>query len=533
MVRTKHLPSGEKTGTIVAIGTDSITIPFKRFPRKPLVWFADHKDHPNPCDPNAHIDTVEILVQKVKKTHHKHKWSLKIMWDISEGKTRKIHWRVDVIDRFVGFSGKNIKWISYNDTDDRKCIEVPEDLEPVSDEQLLRDYVVRDSKIVSRYSKPANVAVISVYNINCGIATYTKYLCDALAPLVTNLKIFAEHASRDKKTEQDEPYVHRCWNRYDDDFAELQNELDKFNPDLVIIQHEFGIFHQINVWNSLMGQLSKWRTVVTFHTVLDHDVTDEIARLDYTTRSLAEAPCPEIIVHTPLARKPLRGRGYSGRIHYIPHGCFAPDRSPRLPSTKYNMFPKYSIFQYGFGGTHKGWEFAIDTVEILKNKYPDILYVGMFNTIEPNMKSKYFQSLLDLIRKKNLLKNVALQKGYQTEEMLRNYIRSCRVCIFPYQRPNPHWASWGASGAIQLPISLGCPLVLSNYPSFMEFEGRLPLVNTASEAAEVIDKIFSDPLYEKEMSDTCFSISEERNWDIVAQWYLSTNPNEDFNALSV
>jgi glycosyltransferase involved in cell wall biosynthesis len=374
--------------------------------------------------------------------------------------------------------------------------------------------------------------MISDYNVNCGIATYTKYLCDEMKLLVSNLVILAEDITEHVgSTFEDEPYVIRCWDRRSTDFSRLYQEVERINPDLIVIQHEFGLFHKMDAWNCLLSQLSRWRTVVTFHTVLEHRVPDLNAQLDYRTRFMAEAPCREIIVHTPRARDTLRDRGYSGRVHYIPHGCFKPQRVDKLPVTKYDMFSSYSIFQYGFGGSHKGWEFAIETVEHLIEKYPDVIYVGLFNVPIFERNDTYFRKLLDLVKAKGLERNVALHRGFQSEEMLRNFIRSCKVALFPYQVPSRNWCSWGASGAIQMPISLGIPMVLSQFPAFIEYAGRIPIVTKPQEAADIIDKIFSDEGYAKQLSEAVFSISEERSWDKAAKWYLSTTKDEDFNAL--
>lgn len=407
-------------------------------------------------------------------------------------------------------------------------IVVPPELADVDDRTLISRYYVRDDKLQSR-DNIQTVVMISDYNVNCGIATYTKYLCDELKLLVSNLFILAEDFDNNA-TAEDEPYVIRCWKRGEADFTRLYAEVEKINPDLIIIQHEFGLFHRMDHWNCLLSQLSRWRVAVTFHTVLEHRVPDPKAQLDYKTRFMAEACCREVIVHTPRARETLRDRGFSGLVHYIPHGCFKPNRLDKLPVTKYDMFSPFSIFQYGFGGSHKGWDFAIETVGLLTEKYPDVIYVGVFNVPLFETNDAYFRKLLDLVKKKGLEKNVALHRGFQSEEMLTNFIRSCRVALFPYQVPNKNWCSWGASGAIQLPLSLGIPMILSSFPAFIEFQDRLPIVTTPQEAATEIDRIFSDEEYAKKLSDSALEISDERSWNKVAKWYLSITRTADFNA---
>jgi glycosyltransferase involved in cell wall biosynthesis len=431
--------------------------------------------------------------------------------------------------RYVGHDLTDILWVSSMDPFHvpENAIKVPETMSSIPDIDLMQNYTIRDAEIVPKQRKPSRVAVISVYGINCGIATYTKYLCDAMQSQVKDLIILAEYAS----VEKDEDHVFRCWSRTNSDFTQLIEKIEQFNPDLIIIQHEFGLFPKLNTWNTLICQLSKFRIAVTFHTVLEHDVPSKTAQLDYLTRFLAEAPCRELIVHTPRARATLRNRGFSGSVHYIPHGCFSPQKLEKLPITKYGMMPEHIIFQYGFGGPHKGWEFAIETIDLLVKKYPDIIYIGIFNVSHYNQENTiYYRSLIDLIRKKKLEKNVVIHRGYQSEETLKLYIRSSRIAMFPYQTPNKSWASWGASGAIQLPLSLGIPVILSDFPAFMEFEGTLPIVRNYEQAASEIDHIFSDAEYEKKLSSISFQIAKDREWNRVSEWYLSIRPDEDFNA---
>lgn len=394
-------------------------------------------------------------------------------------------------------------------------------------------YLIRNGRIMLRNKIPTKdlrIAVVSPWGINCGIATYAKYLVDQMRGLVCELKIFAEYADDESCVNDEKDSVKRCWDR-SGDYHSIYHYINEYNPDIIYVQHEFGFFHKTNLFCSLMSQLSKWRTIVTLHTVLDHDVDNDEARLDYTTRALSEAACREVIVHTPRAKVTLLGRGFSGRVHFVPHGCYISSDMRKLPATKYGMFPKHSLFQYGFGGEHKGWEAAINVVEILAPKYPDIFYIGVFNASEKDEAANiYHEKLLKIVRDKGLEGHVAILKGYQSEVMLSNFLRSVKACLFLYQTPNAYWASWGASGAIQQPLSLGVPLVLSRFPAFQEMEKHLPLTSSNAEAAALIDRIFSDEEFEKDMITRSTALANDRSWDRVAHWYLSCSTNQDFEA---
>jgi glycosyltransferase involved in cell wall biosynthesis len=433
------------------------------------------------------------------------------------------------MERYAVFSGRRITAILTIPPVGRESVLIPSTLDLVSDSEIISKYEIRNQsieRIGSIVAKP-RIAVISNWKVNCGIATYTEYLVEGLKKIAGQIKIFAEHADN-VPVESD---VIRCWDRKGD-YSRILPEIEKYNPDLIIIQHEFGLFHKVNIWQSLLSQLSRWRVLTTFHTVLEHRVQNADASLDYRSRCFAEMACPEIIVHQKKARETLRDRGYSGRVHYIPHGCFDPWREKRLQPQKYGMYTDYTMFQYGFGGRHKGWEFAIETVDILKNKYPDLIYLGVFNIPVHGERETYLYhlELLDLIKKKGLTENVSIIRGYQSETMIRNLLSGVKVGLFPYQSPK-NWFSWGASGAVQMPLSMGVPLVLGDFSQFEEYRGKLPIVKTPHDAAQEIDRLFSDTDYWKQMSDTSYRISGERTWNKVAQWYLSCTPDKDFDAL--
>jgi glycosyltransferase involved in cell wall biosynthesis len=435
-----------------------------------------------------------------------------------------------MLSKYAGYSGTDIVWVSDTKYFGGKTVKIPKRVQTLDPKALMRYYKVKGGRIVHKYKDPERIALISTFDVNCGIATFSKYLADAIHPNVKDIKIFAE--TNENAGSGLHPYpVVRCWNRQTG-YEDLIENMITYDPDLIIIQHEFSFFHKINWWNTLMSQLGRWRTLVTFHTVLEHRVNHPQASLNYRSKAFAEAACPEIVVHSKKARETLRDRGYAGRVHYIPHGCFPPEKLPHLPVEKYGMYPKQSLFQYGFGGRYKGWEFAINTMELVVKDFPDACYVGVFNVpVSDDLEyERYYKTLLDMIRDKKLTKNVAIHYGYQETEMLRNFLRGSKIAFFPYQTP-ANWASWGASGAIQLPLSLGTPTILGDYPAFYDFKGLLPVVKTIEEAALEIKKIFEDPNHAQLLSDTAFKIAEERKWANVANWYLDCQHDRDFDAL--
>ena len=78
------------------------------------------------------------------------------------------------------------------------------------------------------------VAGICNWGDQCGIATYSELLIPELRKHVKEVKIFAEIM-------EDDSNVERCWKR-GQSCIDLAKRIIEYAPDVVFIQHEFGIF---------------------------------------------------------------------------------------------------------------------------------------------------------------------------------------------------------------------------------------------------------------------------------------------------
>jgi hypothetical protein len=113
--------------------------------------------------------------------------------------------------------------------------------------------------------------------------------------------------------------------------------------------------------------------------------------------------------------------------------------------------------------------------------------------------------------------------GYQSEKAIRNFMRSFRVVVYPYQKPHSDWASWGASGAIQLALSYRKPIVITPYPSFTEFFSSVEPSQTPEDAANKIKKIFTDKAYELEQQQISEKLARQRSWNFICDKILSSS----------
>lgn len=425
--------------------------------------------------------------------------------------------------RFVGIKNNHISIISDKPFNGAgvQIIELPPHLEGVSANELLINYRINGTQIVPKISKKPvkelKVALVSNWKMQCGIATYAEFLWTEVAKHLGDFKLFIE--KNDINTSPvtqlgdrtlDDDQVIACWKR-GDSLQELIAEIKKYQPDIVWIQHEFGIWPNAMYWLSMMNQLSDYRIIVTMHSVFHHK-----------DKTICEAAIPEIVTH-------LRG-GYDvlkhekqipGQVYVIPHGCHPCTDQGKL----WNFYKSNRTFmQFGFGFRYKGWENSIRATAILKEKYPDVFFTGLFSESSFNKADHqiYYDELMTLVEQLGIQENVAIIRGFQSDATLDSYMRTNQVTIFPYIS-HPAHEVFGASGAARMAMSKAVPVITSSVNHFSD----LPTVKADSpeEIAIALENLFNS----KEAKETQINIQlqyvAENTWENVAKRYISLLDN--------
>jgi glycosyltransferase involved in cell wall biosynthesis len=398
-----------------------------------------------------------------------------------------------------------------------QVIELPADLEHVTASQLITNYKFKNGRLSAKFTnKPAKelkVALVGNWKIRCGIATYSEFLWGEVIKHLGDYKLFIEKSDSyigplnviGKQTIAEDKVI-ECWKR-GESLQPLVAEIKKYGPDIVWIQHEFGLWPNAGYWLSLMTQLSDYRVIVTMHSVFHHQ-----------DKTICEAAMPEIITHLQGGHDVLKvEKQITSKVHVIPHGCF-----PCLnPDKLWNFYKSDRTFmQFGFGFRYKGWENAIKAVAILKEKYNNVFFTGLFsestyNQVEHHI---YYNELMDLVERLNLQDHVALIRGFQSEATLDSYLRTNQATIFPYIS-HPSHEVFGASGAARVAMSKGLPVVTSSINHFSD----LPTLkaDTPEEIAQVLEKLFSSSQFKEEQVNKQLSYINENTWENVALKHIA------------
>ena len=364
-------------------------------------------------------------------------------------------------------------------------------------------------------SKPLNemkVAFVGNWKMICGISTYSEKLWPRVADHLGQVRLFVERNDSPtgpmnqlgSRTLTDADVV-QCWKR-GEPLVDLVKAIKEFDADIVFIQHEFGLWPNARYWMSFLNQMGSRRVVVTMHSVFHH-----------RDKTICEAIIPEIVVHLDGAKKVLcEEKKISGKVTVIPHGC-----EPCLDKTKlWNLYRSPRTFiQAGFGFHYKGWETSLKATAILQKKYSDVFFTGIFSESPFNktLHEVYYQDLMKLTSELGIQENVAIIRGFQSDEVLDSFFRTNQVAVFPYISTEQHEV-FGASGAARVAMSKGIPVVTSRVNHFSD----LPTVKVSDEIelADKLEDLFNDWKVKKNQIDAQMKFIEQNSWEAVALKYL-------------
>lgn len=419
--------------------------------------------------------------------------------------------------RFIGFKNNYISIVSDKpfECDGLEILQVPLELESLSTSDLILNCKIVNGVIKfkkqKRLAKDLKLALVGNWKMRCGIASYSENLWPEVVKHVGSFKLFIEendlwtddiHNMGNLKLSDNDISI--CWKRGTSS-KKLIEELKEYDPDIIWIQHEFGLWPNATQWLSMMHQLSDFRVIVTQHSVFHHQ-----------DKTICEAAIPEIVTHLNGGYNVLvNEKQVPGKVYVIPHGCFLPVKE-RL----WNFYKSERTFlQFGFGFRYKGWENSIKAVAILKDKYPDVFFTGLFsespyNKVEHQI---YYNELMILIEELGIKENIAIIRGYQSDVTLDSFLKTNKATVFPYVS-HPSHEVFGASGAARLAMSRCLPVITSSVNHFSDL--NTIKADTPEEIANQLDLIFSNHKARENQINIQNEYLENNSWEKIGLMYI-------------
>jgi glycosyltransferase involved in cell wall biosynthesis len=358
----------------------------------------------------------------------------------------------------------------------------------------------------------------------CGIATFTRDLCEAVAAACPEANCIVG-AVNDRR----EGYAYPSQVRFDfherdlDSYRRAADFLNINNVEVLCVQHEFGIFggpagsHLL----ALLGE-AQMPVVTTLHTVLrepndqQRQVMAEVVR-----RS------DRLVVMSKMAVEFLRTiyGAPEEKIDLIPHGIpDTPFIDPTYYKDQFGVLGRTVLLTFGLLNPSKGIEHVIDALPRIRETHPEVVYLVLGAT-HPNLRAREGENYrLELERRaeaRGVREHVIFYDRYVSATELNEFIASADIYVTPYLNE-----AQITSGTLAYAFGAGKAVVSTPFWHAAELlaDGRGVLVpfRDSDAIANAVCELLGDPVRLQSLRKRAFLLGREMVWPAVARRYLET-----------
>ena len=357
----------------------------------------------------------------------------------------------------------------------------------------------------------------------CGIATFTRDVYQALHTAFPEIALDLYAMTDPGGAYAYGPEV-TCAIAQEDlnDYRVAAQRINDSHADVVLVQHEYGIFGG-PAGALLLRLLDRVDApvVVTLHTVLEQPNADQRAVIEALARRASK-----LIVMAEKGRELLvRVHGISwNQIAVIPHG--APDRPFIRPESVHERFGfggRRVLLTFGLLSPNKGIETMIRAMPAIIAAHPESLYVVLGAT-HPHLVARegeaYRDSLKALAEELGVAHAVRFIDGFLDQEALLDYLQAADIYVTPYLNETQI-----TSGTLSYAIALGKPVVSTPYWHAAELlAGDLGVLVPFGDSrcfAEQIITLLDEPARMAEMADRAYRIGRTMLWSELAEAYVA------------
>jgi glycosyltransferase involved in cell wall biosynthesis len=380
-----------------------------------------------------------------------------------------------------------------------------------------------------------HICIISSYFPQpCGIASYTHYLTRALKALDDSLKLTLITEKSNQEMYLAPFDIFPVFNREEDYSSQLTLLIKKLNPDVVHIQHEYGIFGYDNRFLKLLEQLRSLgiASIVTFHTVhtklsfftgCSHPQTRNLLKkidIEKYQRRVGELANMIFVHQEKSIRQILLRQGIpTKKIITIPHGTLIAKTADKY-SAKSALGVKTDdplILAFGYLEPSKNLLLLIKAFRRVKMRLPDAkLFLCGYIRFSTSKSVSYKARCLKLIDDYKLNNDVIFTDDAIPEDKVSEVLGAADIITFAYNEDTR-----SSSGALHVALGLGKPVVASRIPKFEELSGVSDelLVNPQSvrELSALLIRLIRDQDFNKYVCNRVKLYAKQTAWPSVAK----------------
>src|ERR1700736_1624145 len=358
----------------------------------------------------------------------------------------------------------------------------------------------------------------------CGIATFTSDICDAIATEFPECECVVGAVN-----DRPEGYDYPARIRFEIDEKELDSYrraadfLNVNNVEIILVQHEFGIYGGAAGSHLLALLRDVHMPVVTaLHTVLREPNPDQHALM----RQLAALSSRFIVMAE-------RGKGFLREIYgvapekvdVIPHGI--PDMpfiDPNFNKDQFGVEGKIVLLTFGLLSPNKGIEHVIEALPSILAQHPNVFYI-ILGATHPNLIARdgetYRLKLERLVADRGVAANVIFYNRFVTQEELKEFIGAADIFITPYLNE-----SQITSGTLAYSFGAGKAVISTPYWHAQELlandRGILVPFANAEAIAEGVIRFLSDPVLMTATRKRAWKLGREMIWSVVGQRHMES-----------
>ena len=381
------------------------------------------------------------------------------------------------------------------------------------------------------------VAIISTYPPRpCGIGQFTKDLRAALLSTSDDMAVDVVSIVREKRRVESPEVAVRLRQDVRSDYPAAAQALNSRGTDVVLLEHEYGIFGG-EVGSYVLSFVSELRQplVVTLHTVL----SAARVRQAETLRALCER-ATLVTVFTETARRMVVEAHLAPpeRVRVVPHGApsmLLPNQNPYRSGGPAFATPLVGVLPAGprpalerlegrtvlstFGliSDSKGIEVAIRALPAIVARHPEVLYLIAGQTHPEVVKTegeRYRLSLERMVRDLGLIDHVHFVDRFLSDDDLALLLGATDLYLTPYGSREQI-----VSGALTFAVVAGCPVVSTPYYYAEDLLGSgagvLVPFNDSNALAAAVLRLLDDPAALADARAIATAVGGELAWPAV------------------
>jgi len=354
------------------------------------------------------------------------------------------------------------------------------------------------------------VCYVSTYPpIECGIASYTKYLSESVQNLKNEVIIVSQNGAKGDN-------VFPVYSPLDNDIAtRLFHITSKLTPDVINIQHEYNLYGSdsgVQLLDFLYRcKIAQLPTATTLHTLYDDmDRTQQIILEGITSTSSA------IIVHETF-QKEMLSREFPEQKHkvfVIPHGVRKVEPVQNAKKML-GLDGKKVILLTGYFRPSKGFHRIVKIFPEIADELEDVvlLVTGKMRGLEFGEYRRYF---FDLINSSPALDKIMVLSGQFPQHTFDTIMSAADVLALPYE-------IGAQSGILAQSAAFNVPVVMSPLKSFINWNntvGSGMIAETDEEYKDAIIKILSDDAFNNRLKANLKKNKTDVLWPAIANRHL-------------